>query len=82
MINCVFNFFPLNMKTKEVKLNTDYVYKDLIVKVIKRNKNSYTQKWETGFGGKLIQKIRVEKEMTFTLDNGEEIFAKELKQML
>lgn len=70
------------MKTKEVRLNTDYIYKDSIVKVMKRNKNSYIDKWETGFGGKLIQKIRVEKEMTFTLDNGQEVFAKELKQML
>lgn len=70
------------MRVKDVKLNTEYIYKDSIVKAIRRNKKSYTDKWQTGFGGKLIQKIKVQKEMTFTLDNGKEVFAKELKQKL
>ena len=66
------------MKTKEVKLATEYRFGNEIVKVVKRIKNSYKEKWYYGFGSK-HQKIEHRKETTFLLNNGSEVFAKELK---
>lgn len=65
------------MKVTDVKINIEYRNENAIVKVVKRKKNSYTEKWHYGFGSK-HQKIHHRKETTFLLNNGTEVFAKEL----
>ena len=65
------------LTVKKVKINTEYRFKDEIVKVTKRIKKSYKEKWHYGFGTK-HQKIEHRKETTFLLNNGTEVFAKEL----
>ena len=65
------------MKVSKVRLNTEYRIGNEIVKVTKRVKNSYKEKWHYGFGTK-HQKIEHRKETTFLLSNGKEVFAKEL----
>ena len=65
------------MKVKEVKLNIEYRFKNEIVTVLSRVRNSFTEKWYYGFGTK-HQKIKHRKETTFMLNNKVECFAKEL----
>jgi hypothetical protein len=65
------------LTVKKVKIDTEYRFRNEIVKVAKRIKNSYKEKWHYGFGSK-NQKIEHRKETTFLLNNGIEVFAKEL----
>ncbi len=65
------------MKVSDVKINIEYRFKNEIVQVVKRIKNSYTEKWYIGFGSN-HQKIHHRKEASFLLNNGNEVFAKEL----
>lgn len=65
------------MTVKKVKINIEYRYNDKVVKVVKRVKNSYTEKWFYGHGTK-HQKISHRKETTFILNNGLEVFARDL----
>lgn len=65
------------MTVKTVKIDTEYRFGNEIVKVVKRIKNSYKEKWYYGFSTK-HQKIEHRKETTFLLNNGKEVFAKEL----
>lgn len=66
------------MKTKDVKLNIEYRYKNKIVKVIKRIRNTEVKRWYIGFGG-YCNKVKEYKQMSFLLDNGNEVYANELK---
>jgi hypothetical protein len=68
------------LTVKKVKIDTEYRFGDVIVKVTKRIKNSYTEKWHYGFGSK-HQKIKHRKETTFLLNNKIEVFAKELSTL-
>ena len=68
------------MIVKNIKIDTEYRFNDEIVKVTKRIKNSYTEKWHYGFGSK-HQKIQHRKETTFLLNNGSECFAKDLSNL-
>jgi hypothetical protein len=65
------------MKTKEVKLNVEYRFKNEIVKVVKRNKNSWVEKWQIGWGKK-TQRIRHQEQTSFLLDNGHVAYADSL----
>lgn len=65
------------LTVKKVKIGIKYRFKDEIVTVTKRIKNSYKEKWYHGFGSK-HQKIEHRKETTFLLNNSKEVFAKEL----
>lgn len=65
------------LTVKKVKLNTEYRFGNEIVKVTKRIKNSYKEKWYYGFGSK-HERIQHRKQTTFLLNNGKEVFAKEL----
>lgn len=62
------------MRTKDVKLNVEYRFKNEIVKVVKRNKNSWVEKWQIGWGKK-FQKINHQEQMSFLLDNGQVVYA-------
>jgi len=65
------------MTVKEVKIDVEYMFKNNIVKTVKRIRNNRKEKWHYGFGTK-HQKIQHRKETTFLLNNGIEVFAKEL----
>ena len=68
------------MRVKDIKLNTEYRYKNEIVKVVERIRNSYKEKWRYGFGAK-YQTIKHNNEMTFKLNNGNECFAHDLSTL-
>ena len=68
------------MRTKDVKLNTEYRFKNEIVKVVKRNKNSWVEKWQIGWGNK-FQKIKHQEQMSFLLDNGHVVYADSLNAL-
>ena len=68
------------MRTKEVKLNIEYRFKNEIVKVVKRNKNSWVEKWQIGWGKK-FQKINHQEQMSFLLDNGQLVYADSLNAL-
>lgn len=68
------------MIVKNVKINTEYRFKNEIVKVTKRVKNSYKEKWHYGFAAK-HQKIEHRKETSFLLNNGIECFARDLSAL-
>jgi len=68
------------MKTKKVKLNIEYRFKNEIVKVVKRNKNSWVEKWQIGWG-KQFQKINHQEQMSFILDNGQVVYADSLNTL-
>ena len=69
------------MRVKDVKLNTEYRYKNEIVKMVKRIKNTYKENWRYGFGTK-YQIIKHTNEMTFMLSNGVECYAKEISALV
>lgn len=68
------------MRTKDVKLNIEYRFKNEIVKVVKRNKNSWVEKWQIGFGKK-FQRIHHREQMSFLLDNGSVVYADALNAL-
>ncbi len=73
-------FILIVMRTKEVKLNIEYRFKNEIVKVVKRNKNSWVEKWQMGWGKK-VQKINHQEQMSFLLDNGQVVYADSLNTL-
>lgn len=68
------------MRTKEIKLNVEYRYNNEIVKVVKRNRNSWVQKWQIGWGKK-FQKIKHHEQMSFLLNNGKVVYASSLNPL-
>jgi hypothetical protein len=68
------------MRTKEVKLNVEYRFNNEIVKVVKRNKNSWVEKWQIGWGKK-FQKIKHQEQTSFLLDNGQVVYADSLNAL-
>ncbi len=78
MLNGIIILNKLNeMNVKSIKLNVEYRLGNEIVEVVKRIKNTYKEKWFYGFSNK-HQKIEHRKETTFLLNNGKEVFAREL----
>lgn len=70
------------MKTKDVKLNIEYRYKNEIVKVVKRIRNTEIKRWYVGFGPKAkCNKYKECKQMSFMLNDGNEVYANELSRL-
>lgn len=68
------------MTVKNIKLHTEYRLGSDIVKVVKRVKNSRFHKWHD-HRIRRPQKIHLRRETTFILDNGKEVFAKQLSAL-
>ena len=79
-MQCYKAFILVIMRTKDVKLNIEYRCKNEIVRVVKRIKNSYTEKWQIGWGKK-FQKIQHQEQMSFLLDNNLVVYADALNAL-